>query len=160
MKIALLVVGLLSLAGCASSSGVVPMGQDTYMISRSAGYGHSATGPVKIAALQEANEYCAKNGKEFQIVHTQETPMSFGHFPEAEIQFMCLNQGDPELTRPKMISDQAPVRQISSPVQPAVVVMPPSTFTPVQPYQMKTPAQTNCTSNKIGNQVSTNCSGN
>lgn len=32
-------------------------------------------------------------------------------------------------------------------------------FTPTQPYQMRLPSQTNCTSNSMGGTVYTNCSG-
>ena len=42
-------------------------------------------------------------------------------------------------------------------MQPQRVTAP--TFTPMQPYQMRTPSQTNCTSNSIGGSTYTNCQG-
>jgi hypothetical protein len=114
MKRTLILLGIISLAGCASSSGVVPIGQDTYMVSRQGGYGASAMGPVKADAMTEAGVFCSKNGKQLQLVHTEETPKGVGRPPEVEIQFMCLNAGDPELMRPKMVSDPNSVIQIQN----------------------------------------------
>lgn len=95
--------GLLA-ASCASSSGVVPMGPDTFMISKQAGSGFSGLGSLKADAYREAGEYCIKGGKSARVTASRESqpPYVFGNFPRAEIEFMCLSPGDPELTRPKM----------------------------------------------------------
>ena len=68
---------------------------------RRATYRH---GNLKAEAFSEANDFCVKNHKVFQVVNTKEAapPYVLGNFPKAEVQFMCLNPGDPELTRPKM----------------------------------------------------------
>jgi hypothetical protein len=92
------------IAGCASNSGVVAIGQDTYMVSRQAATGFSGSGTLKAEAFREANEYCASQGKVMQVVATEEAkpPYLFGNFPKAEIQFMCLTRGDPEMGRPRL----------------------------------------------------------
>jgi hypothetical protein len=92
------------LVGCASNSGVVPIGPDTFMVSRQAATGFSGLGNLKAEALREAEEFCAGKGKTMQIVNSTESqpPYIFGNFPKAEVQFMCLDAGDPELARPKM----------------------------------------------------------
>lgn len=94
----------IALGGCAANSGVVPIGQDTFMVSRQAATGFSGTGTLKAEAFREANEYCTSQRKVFQVVNTSEStpPYVMGNFPRAEIQFMCLTPGDAEVTRPKM----------------------------------------------------------
>jgi len=95
------------LCGCAMTSKVVPIGPDTYMVSKQASTGFSGTGTVKAEAVEIAGNYCSKQGKTMQVTHTEESrpPYVFGNFPRAEVQFMCLTAGDPELSRPKMRTD-------------------------------------------------------
>jgi hypothetical protein len=92
------------LAGCASNSGIIPIGQDTYMVSRQAATGFSGSGTLKAEAFQEANRYCLSQGKNLQVVSTNEAqpPYIFGNFPKAEVQFMCLNSNDSEMARTKL----------------------------------------------------------
>ncbi len=92
------------LAGCASNTGIIPIGKDTYMVSRQAATGFSGSGSLKAEAFQEANAYCTSQGKALQVVNTQEAqpPFVFGNYPKAEVQFMCLTDGDAELARPKL----------------------------------------------------------
>lgn len=51
------------LASCASNSGIVPMGSDTYMVSRQAATGFSGMGTLKAEAMKEAYGQCQKTGK-------------------------------------------------------------------------------------------------
>ena len=92
------------LAGCASNSGIIPIGKDTYMVSRQAATGFSGSGTLKAEAFQEASAYCVSQGKALQVVNTQEAqpPFLLGNYPRAEVQFMCLKDGDAELGRPKL----------------------------------------------------------
>ncbi|MDW5418510.1 hypothetical protein R6242_18255 [Iodobacter sp. CM08] len=92
------------LCSCASNSGVVPIGQDTFMVSRQAATGFSGSGVLKAEAFREANQYCASENKKLQVINTTEAqpPYLLGNFPKAEVQFMCLNPNDYELTRPKL----------------------------------------------------------
>ena len=103
MKI-IITLGAIFLAGCASNSGVIPIGQDTFMVSRQAATGFSGSGTLKAEAFQEANQYCAKLGKSLQVISTHEAspPYILANFPKAEIQFMCLDAKDAELNRPKL----------------------------------------------------------
>jgi len=109
-----------SLAACASNSGVVPIGPDTFMVSRQAATGFSGLGSLKAEALREADQYCTSRGKVLQIVNSTESqpPYVFGNFPKAEIQFMCLSANDPELARPKMSKEPDIVVQKTSVTQP------------------------------------------
>jgi hypothetical protein len=94
------------LTGCASNSGVMPIGQDTYMVSRQAASAFSGTGTLKAEAFQEATQYCTKVGKLMQVVSTQDAqpPYILGNFPKSEVQFMCLNATDAEFKRLKLHS--------------------------------------------------------
>ena len=114
MKLAFSCLFGIIIAGCAAHSGVVPIGPDTYMISRQAATGFSGSGNLKAEALREAHEFCLSQKKTMQIVHTSEAspPYVFGNFPKAEIQFLCLSPGDPELVRPKPKKDPDTVIEI------------------------------------------------
>jgi hypothetical protein len=80
------------LAGCASNSGVVPMGSDMFMVSRQAATGFSGAGSLKAEALQEANQHCLSQKKELLVVNANEAqpPFILGNYPRAEVQFRCV----------------------------------------------------------------------
>ena len=107
MKFWILFILSLSLIGCASNSGVIPIGKETYMVSRQAATGFSGSGTLKAEAFSEARDFCKKQNKNLQVVNTNEAqpPFVFGNFPKAEVQFMCLSSNDPELNRPKLRKD-------------------------------------------------------
>ena len=104
MKKYLIVVLLLTVCACASHTGVVPMGKDTYMIAKQQATGFPGLGNMKAEIIAEGSQHCAGLGKKFQIVSTQETqpPYVLGNYPRAEIQFMCIAADDPEHQRPKL----------------------------------------------------------
>ncbi len=104
MKSYLLIFIPLLLVACASNSGVVPIGPDTFMVSRQAATGFSGLGTLKADAFQEANVYCTNQKKYIRVVNASESspPYILGNFPRSEVQFMCLDDKDSELTRPKM----------------------------------------------------------
>jgi hypothetical protein len=95
---------ILLVSGCASNSGVMPIGKDSFMVSRQAASGFSGMGTLKAEAFQEGNEYCESKGKIFQVISTQDAspPYIFGNFPKSEVQFRCLDKGDPEIGRPML----------------------------------------------------------
>jgi hypothetical protein len=89
----ILVSSIIVLAGCAVNTGVVPIGQDTFMVSRQAATGFSGLGDLKGEAFREANQYCLNQRKSVQVLHTSESspPYILGNFPRAEVQFRCLD---------------------------------------------------------------------
>ena len=113
-----LIAAIITLAGCASNSGIMPIGKDTFMVSRQAATGFSGSGTLKAEAFQEANGYCEELGKSLQVVRTNEAapPYILGNFPKAEIQFMCLDSRDAELSRPKLKKEADSVIEIKSEV--------------------------------------------
>lgn len=123
--VAAFLIGLLVI-GCASTPGVVPIGPDTFMVSRQAATGFTGNSGLMAAAMREAGAYCRTKGKTLQVVSTHEAapPFIFGNFPRAEVQFMCLASDDPELARPKLhpvpdvVIGAAPSPAMSTPVNP------------------------------------------
>lgn len=91
MKI-LVMLGMIVLVGCASNSGVVAMGPDTYFVSKQAATGFSGMGTLKAEAIGEAGQFCNSKGKTVQIMTQKdaEPPFIFGNFPKTEITFRCL----------------------------------------------------------------------
>jgi hypothetical protein len=80
---------LVVLAGCASS-GVVPVGPDTYMLAKSV---PAASGGEIVAALyMEANAYCAETKKKLVAVDSKSRDAGFGRLGNAEIQFKCVEK--------------------------------------------------------------------
>ena len=102
-KLAIIILCLL-LAGCAAHPGVVPIGPDTFMVSRGAATGFWGLDTLKADAFQEANQSCISQHKNIHVVNTTESsqPYILCNFPRVKIQFMCLEKTDAELTRPKM----------------------------------------------------------
>ena len=88
----ILVITCVALFGCASNSGVVPMGNNTYMVSRQAATGFSGMGTLKAEAMKEAYAQCQKTGKSVEVIETIDAkpPYIFGNFPKTEIRFKCV----------------------------------------------------------------------
>ena len=96
-------LGLIAaLAGCVSSSDVVPMGKDSYMISGS-GTGGLSIGKTSVAATKKANAFCATQQK-FMIVRRLDTQPSF-NAESTTLLFSCVAENDPEYQRPNLRKD-------------------------------------------------------
>lgn len=78
----------LALAGCASSSGVIKVGPDTYKISSTAitSFGGSAT--AKGDAYRQATATCAQQGKQLQLVNEQADAQFTG--ASVDVTFKCV----------------------------------------------------------------------
>lgn len=92
------------IGGCVTTSSVVPVGRDSYMISGRAAGGLNA-GKGNIAALQQANAYCAAMNK-FAVVRRIDTNgiASLGA-ESTQLVFSCVTSDDPEYTRPNLQRD-------------------------------------------------------
>lgn len=91
MKTAIATV-VLVLAGCASSTGIVPMGEGTYLIAREDNSPTASLGAIKAAVLKDAATFCGAKGQDFAVVHTNDTPRSLGQFPQTSLQFRCVSK--------------------------------------------------------------------
>jgi len=98
-------------AGCATVSDVTPIGKDSYMVGVEVRGGQNWT-EVKAHAIKRASEYCVGQGKNMVLTHS-ETHGARGWTPQdAEIQFMCLADNDPEYKRVRMQKDPDTVVEI------------------------------------------------
>lgn len=78
--------------GCASNSGVVATGADTYFISRQASTGIAGMANLKAEAIGEASQFCGAKGKALSVTSQKdaEPPFIFGNYPKSEVQFKCI----------------------------------------------------------------------
>jgi hypothetical protein len=91
MKRVLICCALLFVS-CATDSGVVQVGEDTYVITKQAATGFSGMGNLKADALKEAYANCSKSNESVKILSSQESqpPYIFGNFPRIELTFSCV----------------------------------------------------------------------
>ena len=77
-----------------SSSGVSKVGPDAYTVSASAPPVRGGSAEAQRIALSEANEFCAKNGKE---IHGIELKVSSYN---ADVVFRCIDKDEPKFQQP------------------------------------------------------------
>jgi hypothetical protein len=95
---ALIAMSLFS--GC-TSSGVIPAGPDTYMIS--AGGAGFSTGGVRARTYRNAQKFCDERGLVFVPVSFDAQEGVYGRrVPTADLVFRALRPGDPEIHRPNL----------------------------------------------------------
>lgn len=85
------VVPIVILLSACSSTGVVPMDKDTYLVSkRSAQVGFGPATGAKADLYEEANAFCAKQNKAVETVNLETTPSGFARPASASLQFRCV----------------------------------------------------------------------
>jgi hypothetical protein len=77
------------------------MGPDTYTVSVHAAPARGGESGARKIALTEANEYCARLGREILVSNLSSHRST--HFPGGTVEatFNCLSKEDPSLKRPK-----------------------------------------------------------
>jgi hypothetical protein len=91
------------LAGCLPGTGILPAGPNTYTITeKNLGGAFTGTEPAERAALSEASEYCAQQGRQFVPLIMGGTPGAPARFPTYTMTFKCLLPGDPEIAKFKL----------------------------------------------------------
>lgn len=85
-----MVLVCLALVGCASTSDVVSVGSDTYMVSAHGVMGYSSGPEQKAKAYRSAEDFCKARGKVSQPVSESETPSGFGRVASGEVKFRCV----------------------------------------------------------------------
>lgn len=88
------------LNGCGTtSSGVMPVGPDTYQVAASTSANmHGNPSEARRLALQQASEQCNSNAKELIVTNT--TAGISGLHYVVTVTFRCLYKGDKDLSRP------------------------------------------------------------
>lgn len=82
-----------SLAGCVSTSGVVPDGIDGYRIMSEGKTGAQTSGRLQSENYKAASQFCAEKGQVVETLATdskQSRPL--GGFPEANLRFRCVTR--------------------------------------------------------------------
>ncbi|VTU38290.1 hypothetical protein H4CHR_04386 [Variovorax sp. PBS-H4] len=90
MRKTLALVALAALAGCASPTGIVPIGDGIYMSSKLGGMTTYSGGQVKAELFKEADAFCAKSGKKLSPVTSTSQDVIVYNYASAEIQFRCV----------------------------------------------------------------------
>lgn len=87
-----LVVSLSALlvAGCASTSGVVQIGPETYSITGHDNGPAASLTTLKADIYRAAGAFCGSKGKTMKVTGGSDTPRSLGQFPQTEVQFTCV----------------------------------------------------------------------
>lgn len=82
---------ILILSACTVSSGVVPVGNDKYMISLSEkGFAKTGNG-VKLNAMKRANDFCNAKGMQMEPVSSMGQDMKpFRADAQAVVEFKCI----------------------------------------------------------------------
>lgn len=100
MKVAIgAVLCLAVITGCATSSGPVPFGKDSYIITVSKGTGW---GKGLSDAAKEAGTHCASMGKEFVFRSTTQDGTPGFSVVHTNLIYSCVDKGDPEYQRPNI----------------------------------------------------------
>ncbi|MEI7949490.1 MAG: hypothetical protein WCI66_04525 [Gammaproteobacteria bacterium] len=90
MKMLFVLIPLLT--GCATtSSGPIPAGENTYVLSRQEGAFPTGSKPLLAEALAESQNFCGSLKKQFKLITTVENPGPYilGNYPKATITFKC-----------------------------------------------------------------------
>lgn len=93
IRVLTLGVVLVALVGC-SSTGVIPVDRDSYMIGKkdgSPGLGVSLSNKAEV--YQEANAFCATKGLEVETLNLVVTPAALARFGSTELRFKCVPKG-------------------------------------------------------------------
>ena len=91
-RIGLIGAAILLVSGCATTStGAMPAGNGTYVVSRQAGAFPSGREPLLAEALTEANLTCYNLKKQMKLTSTAENPGPYilGNYPKATVIFSC-----------------------------------------------------------------------
>lgn len=90
MKKAMLLAALL-LTGCATNSGIIQDGKESYIVIVSGGNRFTAAGDLKIDAYKEANAYCMKQEKQLETIFEREVQAGvLANSSEVELKFKCI----------------------------------------------------------------------
>jgi hypothetical protein len=92
-SISLSILIMVLLSGCATTTtGPMPAGKNTYVMSRQEGAFPSGSEPLMAEVLAEANIFCSNQDKEIKLINATENPGPYilGNYPKATITFSCI----------------------------------------------------------------------
>jgi hypothetical protein len=97
MRRIVLMAGLLALGGCASSTGVLPAGPDTYTVTEASAPVRGGSIEAQRVASNEANAYCEQRGRVFVPTTMNTAGNLYNQYGPTgySITFRCLRPDDP-----------------------------------------------------------------
>lgn len=103
MKKQIILASFLIITGCAIDTGVIPLNDHTYTITKQAATGFTPFYEVKKGVLQEATKYCDIMHKTLKIITlNNQTPYNTGNFPRADMTFSCESNPTENTTAPNV----------------------------------------------------------
>lgn len=82
---------VLLLAGCATNSGIIPDGKDSYIVIVSGGHRFTSSGDLKIEAYKDAYAYCKKQGLQLETIFERSVQAGvLANSSEVELKFKCI----------------------------------------------------------------------
>jgi len=97
----------LFLAGCSAPGGVIPIGNDFYMIAKDGSFTTFNGSTVKAELYHEANDFCQKQNRRLQPINSSARDSGYARYANAELQFRCLAQTEAAETQmPALIPEQ------------------------------------------------------
>jgi len=81
------------MSGCATTTtGPMPAGKNTYVMSRQEGAFPSGSEPLMAEVLAEAGVFCSNQDKDIKLIDSRENPGPYimGNYPKATITFSCV----------------------------------------------------------------------
>jgi len=83
-------------SGCATTTtGPMPAGKNTYVMSRTEGAFPTGSEPLMAEVLAEAAVFCSNQDREVKLINATENPGPYilGNYPKATITFSCVTTG-------------------------------------------------------------------
>lgn len=79
------------ISSCAINSGIVPVGNEQFFISKQAATGFTGLGNLKAEAIKEGTQFCNAMEKEFELIAQDQSDGMhvLANFPRVEITFIC-----------------------------------------------------------------------
>ena len=105
-KFILAIATPLVVAGCVSTTEIVPAGRDTFMVSTTAN--NIVSGQAPIASAKAANQYCASRNQYMIIRRIDNVVPGLGSGMSTLV-FSCVADTDPEYQRPNLRRDPSVV---------------------------------------------------
>lgn len=110
MKIIVL-ASVVALAGCVSTTEVVELGRDSYMVGTSARGGGQTRTEVMQISIKRANEFCAAKGLVMVVDHVESSGITGLTSRESQLTFLCVDKNDPANARVHLRKDADSVVQ-------------------------------------------------
>ena len=96
------IVSLTVVAGCSTPSAITSYGKDSYILSVDDIWGGNSPGRLQVKAAQDANAYCAQQGKVLRVRNTSGQGTTGWTSTSSTLIFSCITENDVENMRPDL----------------------------------------------------------